>query len=360
MKKALSVLAGVLIVVGLGVFLQSRGVDLNFSLLLKVLKGALFFIGIVFPIVIVHEFGHFIVGKYLGAEPTEFSVGFGPKLWSKTYQGTEFKVCLYPLGGYVKFNRTQLDSEEGHEQKKLHPLRWIPIILAGPVINFIMAFAIFTGTAFIALGIPQLSEVTADSTHVDLKKGEVIAIMTDQSKIAKFVRESVLALPSDNQLFVFNYDKISAEPISGDVKYLKDSVEMTEFQTMDFVKRTKLATKIGSVLFLYMWTHTIDSFKTFKKENLSGPIGISKAAVEAQEKGIFDLVMIMGSISFALGFMNLLPLPVLDGGRALIAVFQCVYPRDMPKMVLEILFGVSLLLILALFLISTFSDLMRI
>lgn len=255
-----------------------------------------------------------------------------------------------------------MEHEENHKEKKLHPLKWIPVILAGPVTNFIFAWVIFFGVAFAAVSLPKLATVTkSDMNKLPIEVGETVAYMNDQSRLAKFVRKNILSLPEENTLFIFNSQTFKTEAINGDIDQLAiNDVVTTEFSTMSLVTRLEIANKVSNFIFGYIAKETANLFRKFNYEQVSGPIGISKATAEASEKGLVDLLMIIGSLSFSIGFVNLLPLIFLDGGRALYAVVQTLYRKDLPPTAVSLAYQISFVMFIGLFVLGTFSDLMKI
>lgn len=148
------------------------------------------FIVILGPLVIVHEFGHFIFAKIFGVKAEIFSVGFGPKLWSRQYGETEFRVSAIPLGGYVKLFGEERDSELSPEDKKRAlqfqaPWKRFFIFFGGPLFNFLFAIVIFM--AILVIGEPQMASTIgrvvrgSEAEKAGLQSGDRIVAIDDQA-----------------------------------------------------------------------------------------------------------------------------------------------------------------------------------
>src|SRR3989338_1159767 len=119
--------------------------------------NGLIFIAVLSILVLVHEWGHFIAAKSLGVKVQKFSMGFGPKLFSRFHNGTEFMVCAIPLGGFVKMAGDERSECEGKKEEFYsNPVGHRAIIvIMGPLVNFVFAFICFYITFII--GYPNLA-----------------------------------------------------------------------------------------------------------------------------------------------------------------------------------------------------------
>lgn len=303
------------------------------------------FILAIFPLVIFHEFGHYLVGKFLGAEPEEFSMGFGKQLWGKKIGGTLFKLSLIPLGGYVKFKRTQFDIEFGEGKKtgaKLSAWRWFFISLAGPAANFLITAVILGGLMFKVANNIQTGTTTS---------GQKILVVEG---LDSTLRTSFLGVPKEGSVFVQN-EKQEYVPY---VLTPEDKVSEATFS-----KKLSTALWVGPTYIVNGTTQTIDAlvglFSKTGYQNLMGPIGIAKVSEEARSEGLSSFLLLLSSLSFAVGFFNLLPLSFLDGGRAVLAAAETVSRRSISLQTLGVLNLTSLIIVGALFCVGMFSDFMR-
>ncbi len=292
-------------------------------------------------LIFIHEFGHFIVAKIAGVGVLKFSLGFGPRLIGKKVGETDYMLSLIPLGGYVKMIGEEPGEELSAEDKKRSFLQqsiWKrgSIVAAGPVFNILLAFLIFAVVNFYGLPVlkPQIGNIQPDSAAfaAGLKSGDTIVEIEnnpvkkwdDISKaISKSKGESVRVTVLRNSLFVsilvtprltdtqnlfgegIKAYKIGISP-SGEtfVERLNPvSSFLTAFgQTWRIVKLTALS--------IVKMIQGVVSPKT-----MGGPIFIAQLAGAQVKQGIIPFMLFMALLSINLGILNLLPVPVLDGGH---------------------------------------------
>lgn len=319
------------------------------------------FILAVFPIVIIHEFSHFIVGRYLGAEPEEFSVGFGKSLLNFQWLGAKFKIGWIPLGGYVKFKKMQFDSEFGEGKKtgeKIAPWRWFFISIAGPVSNFILTFIIFFGFMITAFNSIESGMVTKSTTD-KIKVGDKVLVVAENSS-AKFIKKNMLE-DSPSNVFIKRDDKITAVDISKEELLKTTEVKLgSSMSTFEKLTRSTEAslTMIGGAV--VGTTNALANLITPNGyKSMMGPIGIAGEANKARESGIINFLFLIASLSFAIGYFNLLPLTFLDGGRAILALLEETTKKTIKETTLGQLnlFGFGIIILLMG--MSFFSDIMR-
>ena len=136
--------------------------------ILSILQSVFAFIIILVPLVVFHEFGHFVFAKIFGVKAEVFSVGFGPSLWKRQKGETEFRLSAIPMGGYVKLLGEDRDAPLSEEEQKraLHrqkPWKRFFIFFGGPLFNFILAIFLFM--AIMAIGEPQVASVIGRVVH---------------------------------------------------------------------------------------------------------------------------------------------------------------------------------------------------
>lgn len=344
MKKLIKPL--VYAVIGV-LILKMFNIPVNLQLLMNIIVGLGVFTLVFSPLVIIHEFAHFLVGRYLGAEPEIFSLGMGKKIYSFQWLGSEFRLSLLPIGGYVKFKKIQMKGENNDYSSAniIAPWKWIWITLAGPVSNFLVAFVVFVGLFFYAMGEMQLSQMP-DKTIVLIKNND-----SEVSKLLKNITQS--------ETTVFEF-KTKLEPS-------KLSREEVQNQVVDFpfAYKAKQSIVLSAKLMKYFAEVSIESLSKliFKYEdnykNISSPIGITQQVKASYDMGWIYAVLVFASLSFGLGFMNILPLSILDGGRTLIAVYQTIVRKDLPSSFMWLANLSSFAAILTLMLTGVFADLTR-
>lgn len=235
------------------------------------------FILVIFPLIIIHEFGHFFVGKLLGAKPAKFAIGFGKILYKREHNGVEYSLRLLPIGGFVEFSTTQFPKLEKNKEY-LDSWKWIFISLAGPLFNFLFTLII----VFL-----------------------VLFLFREEQFLSSLIKSFELL----SALFFVYFNGV-----------------------------WELITGAGGI------------------DSLSGPVGIAKVSGEAVAGGFFSYLKSLAFLSFALGFMNLIPLTILDGGRALISLYETVFRTNINEKMFHYSSILSISLLIFLLLFSTYKD----
>ncbi|MBN8843496.1 MAG: RIP metalloprotease RseP [Sphingomonadales bacterium] len=344
------------------------------------------------PLVFVHEYGHYIVGRWCGVKADTFSIGFGRKVLGWTdKRGTEWKIGWLPLGGYVQFagdrdavsqpdaNWRQLpDDVRAHSFPAQPVWKRALIVAAGPMTNFLFAIAIFAGFNLV-YGIPTtppvISAVQAGSAadEAGLRVGDRISAINGRTMESfSDIRIAVafdLGAPAKlhierggEQLDVTLRPRIISEtdqfgnkseravigilpgqPVlssAGPITALQAGAK----QTWDMVRLT------GGVL---------GQFATGERsvKEMGGPLRIAKQSGEVATLGMITLISFIAFVSINLGFINLLPLPMLDGGHLLFYAYEAIRRRPAPPQVQEWAFRFGFAAIVTLMLVVTFNDL---
>ena len=423
-------------------------------------------------IVTVHEYGHYIVGRWSGIKAEVFSLGFGPKLFSRVdKRGTRWQVALFPLGGYVKFLGDANAASAGvddttmaalSDEERRHTLHGAPLwaraatVAAGPVFNFILSIVIFAGLMMwtgMATDKPVIGGLVElpGGTH-DLREGdEVLAVAGQEITDYATFGEAIEAMPGGETLpWRVRRDGVEIEILGpqpypprvagvamqsaaqaaglvpGDVIAGADGTEFHRFadlqaavkaaegapltldvwrpgadggsaQTLNVTLTPKVTDlplpdggfetdyKIGVVggfVFLpqtrptgageaivggarqtwgivsssvsalgHMITGAISSC------NLRGAIGIAESSAAAAQSGVDNFIWFIAVLSTAVGFLNLFPIPVLDGGHLMFHVWEAVAGKPPSDRVMNVLMAIGLALVLTLMLFGLSNDL---
>ena len=334
-------------------------------------------------LIIVHEFGHFMTAKSLGVKVERFAIGFGPKLFSRVFQETEFAVCLIPLGGYVKMagderNNCQGNSEEFYAHPPGHRAL---IVLMGPVVNYLLAYVCLC--LVFLIGYPTISpKVGALMENYPAKKaglelGDRIARI-DNTQIQSWedIQRYVSASKSNQLDFViFRGGKEIKKTIAPTVENLenifgqKEKVRLIGIKPAEEVILLKYGLRVSVVKSFERLTEiTATTYKALyrmatgamsAKDSMTGPIGIFYLIQKAAEMGFSYLLYIMGIISASLAIFNLLPFPVLDGGHLFLAAMEKIRGRPLPQKIDEAINRVGLSLIICLAVFVFYSDFSR-
>lgn len=301
-------------------------------------------------LIFAHEFGHFIVAKKSGVGVLKFSLGFGPKLFGRKIGETEYLVSAVPLGGYVKLlgesDVEGLSEEEQRRSFSRQPVfKRIMIVAAGPAFNFLLAMVIFTIVYMV--GIPTLtSEIGAvqenSAAHeIGLKQGDVI-LAIDGVEISRWTRLAETISASEGRALTLAFERngirqetkvtpksVKSKNIFGEeVDSYKLGISpspRTVIERMNpfsaawaSVKQTWMISKL-TLLSIVKMVEGVLSPKT-----LGGPIMIAQMAGTQAREGIIPFILFMALLSINLAILNLLPVPVLDGGHLLFYFIEIV------------------------------------
>jgi len=356
------------------------------------------FIILLTVVVFIHEYGHYYFARKYGVGVTDFSIGFGKELFGfNDKSGTRWKFCAIPLGGYVKFfgDRnvfSQAEQEEllkkysKEDREKLFVVKPIYqrslIVAAGPFANFLLAIVIF---AFIYMFAgkdftpAQIQEVQPDSPAFisGVKSGDIIKSIDNREvksimEVSAFINASssetinLGILRNESELsinvkpkFVEGSDslgnKINKKIIGIKIAPLNDKIEREQLGP-----GTALFYAIKETWFVIVasWDFVISMFKgTGDTSQLGGPIKIAKITGQVAKFGVVAFLSIMAYISISLGFINLFPIPMLDGGHLMFYAFEKILGRPLTQKTQEGFFRIGLFLLLSLMFFTTFNDL---
>ncbi len=346
------------------------------------------FLAILAILILVHEFGHFIVAKKSGIRVDEFGLGFPPKVFAKKFGGTLYTLNAIPFGGFVKiFGEDAHDDSINEADKKVsfvHKPKYIQalVLVAGVAFNIIFAWLLLS-TSFV-IGMPSpvnytglgtvkdvhvvITDVLADSPakNVGLKAGDqIVSISSGKENISneKITPDSVQEIisKSKSNLDVTvsrgkTLETFSVSPRENIVEGKKViGISMDEIGTLKLpvhlalvegARTTYLVTKNTAIGLLSF----ISGMFLLKSDlsQVSGPIGIAGVVGEATKLGLTYLISLTALISINLAIINLLPFPALDGGRLLFVFVEAIRRKPIsPRFVRTVNFvGFALLLVL--------------
>ena len=341
-------------------------------------------------IIIIHEFGHFIMARKCGVLVEEFSIGMGPLLYKKQNSGTQFSVRLLPIGGYCKMLGEDGESEDPRAFNNKPLWRRTAILSFGAIMNLALAFIIFLFLVAInGFSTAGIIEVVPDSpaAKAGLMPGDQI-IELNHSKITIFEDlELVLALSNGKPMdmtYVRNGQtygiEITPYLISQDGNNAYKLGFYPTGKTGFFSKRAEgfeqasiwesLTVPVRQIVF-YIRATVISIIKLIMRQlpfsNMSGPIGMVSTINKSYNDTIrvsgwytfLNMVNLCGLLSANLGVFNLLPLPALDGGRLLFVLVEFIRRKPVPveKESIVHMVGFVLLMILAAFI--AYSDILK-
>jgi regulator of sigma E protease len=356
--------------------------------LLTVLAFAL----VIGPLIFLHEMGHYLAGRMFGVKIDAFSIGFGQEVFGVTdKRGTRWKFSWLPLGGYVKFagdmnaasqpdaDWLMLPPEERARTLQARPVWQRAIVVAaGPVINFIVAILILAGFAM-AYGVDATPSVIG---VVEPKSAAAVSGLRPGDRITSLGGRDVSTFSDLAQFTALRPDERVAvrferdgQPLSRDVTIgalVQRDAFGNEFRKgmLGIAASKPVLRPVGLLEAPFagikmtgeILRGTVDGLGQIltgrrSVDELGGPLRIAKVSGEQLSLGLPALIWMIAVISINLGFINLLPVPVLDGGHLFFYAIEAIRRRPVPVRVKEWAFRGGLAAMLALMLMVTFNDL---
>ncbi|CAH0340617.1 RIP metalloprotease RseP [Rhizobium sp. CECT 9324] len=350
-------------------------------------------------LVFIHELGHYLAGRWSGIRVLAFSVGFGPELVGFTDKhGTRWKISAIPLGGYVRFfgdadAASRPDSEELREltdEEKAQTLSGAALwkraitVAAGPIANFILAifiFAVMFATMGKSVADPVVAELKPGSVAeaAGVKPGDVLVALDGRrietfDEVVRYIsmrpelpvkvtvrraenevvfdmvpRRAVIADSFGNEMEVGQIGIVTNQS-SGNFR----TIELSPLQAVwEGFRQT------GHII-----TGTFDYIGNMiagrmNADQLGGPVRVVQASGEMATLGVIALLNLAAVLSVSLGLLNLMPVPVLDGGHLVLYAIEAVRGRPVGPGAQEIAFRIGLAMILSLMVFATWNDISR-
>jgi regulator of sigma E protease len=297
-------------------------------------------------LIFVHELGHFLFAKLFGVRVLKFSLGFGPKVAGKVVGETEYVISAFPLGGYVKmFGENPDEQQIAPEDKKVsfaHKPVWqrFMVVLAGPLFNLLFAVVLFF-MVFTTVGVPTAVDTTRIGKVNENSPAAVAGMQTDDVILAINGEKTVGWLDvlegvksSEGQPVEVLIER-GGEQIALEIVPAIDTVrnvfgeEVEQRFMIGIMKADELTYEKSSILqalqnacmqtWMYISLTVLGFIKIIQQvvpaSEIGGPILIAQIAGEQMKAGWLNLIYFMSLLSVNLGILNLLPIPVLDGGH---------------------------------------------
>jgi len=338
-------------------------------------------------LIVFHELGHFLVARRVGVGVLKFSVGFGPKLVGTQIGRTEYVISAIPLGGFVKMIGEDPDEEVSEADRELsftHKALWrrTAIVIAGPLANLLLAFIAFAAV-FVIYGnrVPQDAAIVGGlspdmpAAAAGLELGDhVVAI--DGKPIGSWIELSDIVRASEGRALVFSVDRngettdFTIEPKASPRH--NEFGEVVETAYLIGIERSFDSEPVGLGEAVWLggeqtvwWIRTLALSivkmisGSIPAEQIGGPIMIVQVAGEQAQRGFEDLLYFMAIVSVNLGILNLLPIPILDGGHLFFFAIEGILRRPLAKRHREIAQQVGLVLLVSLMALAFYNDIRR-
>ena len=349
-------------------------------------------------VVFFHEMGHFLVGRWCGVKVDAFSLGFGKELAGfNDRHGTRWRIAAIPLGGYVKFHgdANAASAPASVDLAGMAPAEravtfaaqpvWkrAAIVAAGPIANFLLAILIFSGSFYVSgrpILVPKVETVVADSAaaRAGFQAGDVI-LAIDGTPINSFTDMQKVVSASSDLALHFEVQRgatdvtLTATPERKDVRGpfgtsrigvlgLTAAGKPEDWKTETFTGPAAVKAAVGETWFVVDRTVSYIGGLFVGRETasqISGPIRIAEVSGEVAKLGLGALLNLAAFLSVSIGFVNLLPVPLLDGGHLMYYLVEAARGRPMSERAQEIGFRFGLAIVSSLMIFATFNDLLR-
>lgn len=345
------------------------------------------FVIVVGIIVFVHELGHFIAAKLTGVRVEVFSLGFLNKMVSKKIGETEYAISWLPLGGYVKMSGM---IDESLEDKPLTGAAWefmsktfpqkVLVLSAGVLMNFLMGIIVFFALTW-AIGVAEISEPLVGSIEKDFPAAQagigpgdrIISIDGDSIETWQKLTDIIHPRAGDTLNVVWQHDGqlLNARMVAR-TREFKQGDSTLSFGAIGIGPRA-IFKKVGMLKSLgygFELTGKIIALSLVVVKDLiighaslnevAGPIGIAQLSGQTIRSGLVDFLAFIAQVSVGIGLLNILPLPVVDGGHIVFAGVEAIIRRPISSKVKLNVWKVGWALLIAFFLLVTYHDILRI
>ena len=336
-------------------------------------------------IVLIHEFGHLLAAKKFGVYCHEFAIGMGPVIFKvkKPEWETTYSIRLFPIGGFV----AMAGEDEPVEDVEVPLERTLPgiaawkrliIMLAGIVMNMVLAFLIFWGMST-SLGVVDIPAAQVASIQENSAAAEAGLMLDDKITKFEFHDGTELIVEDFNDVFIalatygeYGFDVTierngSLESLTiqpkfdpAEDRYLIGigAPEAVHRDLSIFAAIPVAFSQIKDVIVQFFFIIT-RLFRGIGLDAIGGPIGIYEVTSQVRTQGFVFFLNLVALLSVNLGVVNLIPIPVMDGGRALLTIVEMVIGRPINKKVENAIMMVGLLIMVALFVFIMGNDIRK-
>ena len=334
------------------------------------------------PIVIIHEFGHYIACRLTGIRVEQFAFGFGKILWHKKVGDTDYQIRLIPFGGFVEPAGPMFHPQDSPNPPKPYEFaakKWYAkffMVVNGALFNYLLAAVIFSLLIYVK-GMPQNDPVLLPAQvgsvaqgypaeKIALQAGDLITQINDQA-IANWA-ELTQAVSQRKGDLSLTYQREGQEHHV----LLKDADFNPQSPTLLGIVMPEVYTSVPwwkaiglGIHQCYFWTKFTftslgRSFAKRKAPELAGPIGIVNVIHKAVHQSLADFVFLIALLSVAVGMFNLFPIPILDGGYALVFLWEGITHKLPTEKMLNAAITCGACFLILLIIYASYSDIKRI
>ena len=336
----------------------------------------------------IHEAGHMIVAKLCGVYVHEYSIGMGPKLWEKQGKETKYQLRAIPIGGFVSMageNVNTNEEEDVHvpEDRKFYNqpyLKKVAILVAGVMTNFLLAIILFSCLMTYVGSYAEPIPATVDTVRENSPAERAGFLPGDE--IVRITREDGSSMKIDSffDMKAFTDDITDQETLTyelnrdGNTVVLEVKPEWVESENDYLIGIQARTNNVHEVHWYnglwygirYFWDQLGQLFSSLKLlfmangwKQVSGPVGMATVTSKAVSMGFWSYIYLVGLINLNIGVMNLLPLPVLDGGQIVVETVEKVVGKRIPEKVKIAIMGACWILLIGLMIAATWNDIGR-
>ena len=319
-------------------------------------------------VILIHEFGHFIVAKMNGVSVLEFSIGMGPKLFQKESNGTLYSLRLLPVGGYCQLEGEDEENDSPNSLNNQSPFVRLKVILAGAIMNFVLAFILLILLMSVSRVSTEVSGVLENSPAYSsgIQAGDkIVSINGQMLEDGEQVLESIKKSKGDLDIVLLRNEKsknikVTPRLENNNRKIGVNFQEEYNIKNFNIIKGLEkgIATFLNLTGMLYKFLGMLITGK-LGLGGVSGPVGVVKEIGNAAKTGAANLIFLLAYININLGVFNLLPIPALDGGRAIFILIEMIFGKKISQEKEGYIHMVGLILLLGLIAIVTIKDVIK-
>lgn len=342
------------------------------------------FLFILSILILVHEFGHFIIAKKIGVRVEQFSLGFGPVLFKRKKKDTEYSLSVFPLGGFVKLAGDSIEEYSGKPDEYFSkaPGKRFWIIFFGPLLNYFLGILFFWLVFF--AGYPTLTTKVGGvingfgASEAGIQRGDkIIAIdgkrveyweelqkIIYSKKSTDYVRVSLLRENKEQNLSVRIKEKQVKDQIGQNRKF--GLLGITPFNEVIKVRHgflksfsLSLSKAFDLTIMTYKALGFLISGKLSMRDSMTGPLGIYFITSQVAILGVIAILHLMAVLSVSLAIFNLLPLPILDGGHIVLLVLEKIRGKVLSLKAEQYINKVGITFVMFLAVFVTYNDVVK-
>jgi len=330
-----------------------------------------------------HELGHFLVARFFGVGVEKFSLGFGPRLVGRQVGRTDYRISAIPLGGYVKMVGEEPDPADLPFSFTHKPVgQRMAIVAAGPAFNILLALVIFYFVflfAGMSVLLPTIGEVSEHSpaAAAGLRQGDRITAV-DGNPVATWQDMAQLITASQGRPLSVQYrrgdaegrvritpevrqtENIFGEPVTRYVIGITAAGQVETRRVGPLEAAVTAATQTWAITEMTVLSVAKIISGTLSPKTLGGPIMIAEMAGQQAREGLVNLMFFTALISINLAILNILPIPVLDGGHLLFFTIEALRGRPVSRRLREIAQQAGMFLLMLLMILVFYNDILRI